>query len=124
VRGEYMLAQARLTTAIAQAREYGMLGRDIFGTGFSFDIHLHVGAGAYICGEETALIESIEGNRGRTPCASAIPDDERVMGKPTLINNVETLANLPAIMRSGRHGIRVSARPAAPAQRCTRSWGM
>jgi len=101
VRGEYMLAQARLTTAISQAREYGMLGRDIFGTGFSFDIHLHAGAGAYICGEETALIESIEGNRGEPRARPPYPTTNGLWGKPTLINNVETLANLPAIMRNG-----------------------
>ena len=64
VRGEYLMAQDRLRTAILQAREFGMLGHDIFGSGFSFDIHVHAGAGAYICGEETALIESIEGKRG------------------------------------------------------------
>ncbi|HEY3290940.1 MAG TPA: NADH-quinone oxidoreductase subunit NuoF, partial [Anaerolineae bacterium] len=101
VRGEYMLAQARLTNAIQQAREMGLLGRDIFGSGFNFDIHLHVGAGAYICGEETALIESIEGKRGEPRARPPYPTTHGLWGKPTLVNNVETLANLPAILRNG-----------------------
>ena len=101
VRGEYMLAQARLIKAIEQAREYGMLGQDIFGGGFGFDIHLHVGAGAYICGEETALIESIEGKRGEPRARPPYPTTHGLWGKPTLLNNVETLANLPTIMRNG-----------------------
>ena len=114
VRGEYMLAQARLITAIAQAREYGLLGRDIFGTGFSFDIHLHVGAGAYICGEETALIESIEGNRGEPRARPPYPTTNGLWGKPTLINNVETLANLPAIMRHGAAWYKGFGTPSSP----------
>jgi NADP-reducing hydrogenase subunit HndC len=101
VRGEYMLAQARLKKAIEQAREMGFLGEHIFGSDFSFDIHVHAGAGAYICGEETALIESIEGKRGEPRPRPPYPTTSGLWGKPTLVNNVETLANLPPIVRNG-----------------------
>ncbi len=114
VRGEYMLAQARLTTAIVQAREYGMLGQSIFGTGFSFDIHIHSGAGAYICGEETALIESIEGKRGEPRARPPYPTTHGLWGKPTLVNNVETLANLPAIVRNGAAWYKSFGTPSSP----------
>ncbi len=101
VRGEYVLAQTRLEKAIGQAREMGFLGKNIFGTNFSFDLHVHSGAGAYICGEETALIESIEGKRGEPRARPPYPTTHGLWGKPTVVNNVETLANIPAIMRNG-----------------------
>jgi len=101
VRGEYLLAQERLTNAIQQAEEMGFLGDGIFGTDFSFKIHIHSGAGAYICGEETALIESIEGKRGEPRSRPPYPTTHGLWGKPTLVNNVETLANICAILRNG-----------------------
>ncbi len=101
VRGEYVLAQERLDKAIDQARQMGFLGEDIFGSGFNFDIHIHTGAGAYICGEETALIESIEGKRGEPRARPPYPTTHGLWGKPTVVNNVETLANVPPIVRNG-----------------------
>lgn len=101
VRGEYALAQERLLKAITQAEEYGLLGENIFGTGFNFKVHVHSGAGAYICGEETALIESIEGKRGEPRSRPPYPTTHGLWGKPTLVNNVETLANIPAIINHG-----------------------
>ncbi|HEX2980991.1 MAG TPA: NADP oxidoreductase, partial [Anaerolineaceae bacterium] len=101
IRGEYGLAQQRLALAIEQARAYGFLGENIFGTDFSFKITIHSGAGAYICGEETALIESIEGKRGEPRPRPPYPPTNGLWGKPTLVNNVETLANIPAILRNG-----------------------
>jgi NADH:ubiquinone oxidoreductase subunit F (NADH-binding)/(2Fe-2S) ferredoxin len=101
VRGEYALAQQRLASAIGQARQMGFLGKDLFGSGFDFDIHVHSGAGAYICGEETALIESIEGKRGEPRSRPPYPTTHGLWGKPSLINNVETLANVPPIIRNG-----------------------
>jgi len=101
VRGEYKLVQERLRKAIQQAEESGMLGDNIFGTDFSFHIHIHTGAGAYVCGEETALIESIEGKRGEPRARPPYPVTKGLWGKPTVVNNVETLANVPAIIRNG-----------------------
>jgi NADP-reducing hydrogenase subunit HndC len=101
IRGEYLLARQRLETAIVQAKEMGFLGKNIFGSDFSFELHLHSGAGAYICGEETALLESIEGNRGEPRARPPYPTTNGLWGLPTLINNVETLANIPAIIREG-----------------------
>ena len=101
IRGEYVLAQERVKTAIAQAKEMGFLGKNIFGSGFDFDIHVHAGAGAYICGEESALLESIEGRRGIPRTRPPFPTTSGLWGKPTLINNVETLANVPPIVRNG-----------------------
>lgn len=101
IRGEYVLAQQRLKKAIQQAHEYGMLGENIFGSGLNLNIHIHSGAGAYICGEETALLESIEGKRGEPRPRPPYPTTHGLWGKPTLINNVETLANVPAIIRNG-----------------------
>ena len=101
VRGEYRLAQERLSTAIKQAEEMGFLGDNIFGTDFCFHIHVHSGAGAYICGEETALIESIEGKRGEPRIRPPYPVTKGLWGKPTLVNNVETLANIAPIIRNG-----------------------
>lgn len=101
VRGEYLLAQERLRTAIQQAEEMGLLGDDIFSSGFRFNLHVHSGAGAYICGEETALIESLEGKRGEPRARPPYPTTNGLWGKPTLVNNVETLANIPPILRNG-----------------------
>jgi NADP-reducing hydrogenase subunit HndC len=101
IRGEYTLAQERLLKAIEQAHQYGFLGENIFGSGFNFDIHIHSGAGAYICGEETALIESIEGKRGEPRSRPPYPTTHGLWGKPTLVNNVETLANIGPIILNG-----------------------
>ncbi|MBU7008735.1 NADH-quinone oxidoreductase subunit NuoF [Phosphitispora fastidiosa] len=101
VRAEYAIAVQRLTTAISQAREMGLLGRGLFETDFGFDIELRLGAGAFVCGEETALITSIEGNRGEPRPKPPFPAQAGLWGKPTLINNVETLANIPAIILNG-----------------------
>ncbi len=101
VRAEYPIAVERLEIAIAQAREYGMLGEDIFGTGFNFDIGLRLGAGAFVCGEETALMTSIEGNRGEPRPRPPFPAQKGLFGKPTILNNVETYANIPQIILNG-----------------------
>jgi NADP-reducing hydrogenase subunit HndC len=101
IRGEYKLGYRRLENAIHQATARGLLGEHIFGTDFNFHIHLHAGAGAYICGEETALIESIEGKRGQPRARPPYPPTYGLWGKPTLVNNVETLANIPHIVRHG-----------------------
>ena len=114
VRGEYYLAQERLRTAIDQARLAGILGEGIFGTSFNFDLHIHVGAGAYICGEETALIESIEGKRGEPRARPPYPTTNGLWNKPTLVNNVETLANIPAILRHGGPWYRSFGTPSSP----------
>ena len=101
VRAEYPLAVKRLNTAIKQAREYGLLGKNIFGTDFSFDIELRMGAGAFVCGEETALIHSIEGHRGEPSPKPPFPADAGLYWKPTLLNNVETYANIRHIILKG-----------------------
>lgn len=101
IRGEYRLAYSRIETAIRQAEARGLLGDRIFGTDFSFHIHPHAGAGAYICGEETALIESLEGKRGMPRARPPYPTTFGLFGKPTVVNNVETLANIPPILRNG-----------------------
>ncbi len=101
IRGEYKRAFDYLENAIMQAEERGLLGENIFGRDFSFHIHLHAGAGAYICGEETALIESIEGKRGQPRARPPYPPSYGLFGKPTLVNNVETLANVPHILLHG-----------------------
>jgi len=101
IRGEYKIAQQRINHAISQARERGLLGESLFGTGFKFDLQVHSGAGAYICGEETALIESIEGKRGEPRARPPYPTTNGLWGKPTLVNNVETLANVPPILLQG-----------------------
>lgn len=114
IRGEYGLAISRMKKAIQQAREYGLLGENIFGTDFSFDLHIHAGAGAYICGEETALIESIEGNRGEPRARPPYPTTAGLWQKPTLVNNVETLANIPAIIRNGPQWYKSIGTPSSP----------
>jgi NADP-reducing hydrogenase subunit HndC len=101
IRGEYTIAQERVKKAITQAREMGFLGENIFGTDFKLDLHVHSGAGAYICGEETALIESIEGKRGEPRARPPYPTTNGLWNKPTLVNNVETLANVAPILRNG-----------------------
>lgn len=101
VRAEYPIAVQRLQVAIDQAREYGLLGKNIFGTAFSFDIEIRLGAGAFVCGEETALLESIEGRRGQPRVKPPYPANSGLWGKPTLINNVETYANITRIILNG-----------------------
>jgi NADH:ubiquinone oxidoreductase subunit F (NADH-binding)/(2Fe-2S) ferredoxin/NAD-dependent dihydropyrimidine dehydrogenase PreA subunit len=101
IRAEYPLAIQRLKTAIKQAREYGLLGEEIFGTSFSFDITLRYGAGAFVCGEETALIHSMEGLRGEPTFKPPFPSESGYLGKPTTVNNVETLASIPVIINKG-----------------------
>ena len=101
VRAEYPIAVERLRIAIGQAREYGLLGKNIFGTDFSFDIDLRLGAGAFVCGEETALMTSIEGNRGEPRPRPPFPAEKGLFNKPTILNNVETYANVPQIILNG-----------------------
>ena len=101
VRAEYPIAVQRLKVAIKQAREYGLLGDNILGTGFKFDIDIRLGAGAFVCGEETALLESIEGRRGQPRVKPPYPASHGLFGKPTVINNVETLANITKIILNG-----------------------
>jgi len=101
IRGEYMLAQTRLLKAIMQAKDMGFLGGNIFDSGFNFTLHIHGGAGAYICGEEPAFIESIEGKRGEPRPRPPYPTTNGLWDKPTLVNNVETLANVTPIIRNG-----------------------
>ncbi|MCL2695766.1 MAG: NAD(P)H-dependent oxidoreductase subunit E, partial [Clostridiales bacterium] len=100
-RAEYPIAVKRLNIAIGQAREYGLLGQDIFGTGFAFDVDVRLGAGAFVCGEETALIASIEGARGEPRPKPPFPANKGLFAAPTIINNVETLANIPPIILEG-----------------------
>lgn len=101
VRAEYPIAVQRLKIAIAQAREMELLGADIFGSGFSFQIDLRLGAGAFVCGEETALMVSIEGSRGEPRPRPPFPAQKGLFGKPTILNNVETYANIPQIILNG-----------------------
>lgn len=101
VRAEYPIAVKRFQKAIDQAKEYGILGENIWETGFSFDLEIRLGAGAFVCGEETALLESIEGRRGQPRLKPPFPANSGLWGKPTLINNVETYANIPSIILNG-----------------------
>ena len=101
VRAEYPIAVARLQIAIDQAREYGLLGKNIFGSGFDFDLHIRLGAGAFVCGEETALMTSIEGNRGEPRPRPPYPAVKGLYNSPTVENNVETFANVPQIILNG-----------------------
>ena len=114
IRGEYALAQERIQKAIIQAKELGFLGDNIFDSGFSFDLHIHSGAGAYICGEETALIESIEGKRGEPRSRPPYPTTNGLWNMPTLVNNVETLANIPAIIIHGAAWYHQLGTPSSP----------
>ena len=101
VRAEYPIAVKRFDIALKQAREYGILGENIFRSNFSFDIEIRLGAGAFVCGEETALLESIEGRRGQPRVKPPYPAVSGLWGKPTLINNVETYANIAQIILNG-----------------------
>ena len=101
IRAEYPLAIRRLEVAIEQAHDLGLLGKDILGSGFDFDIELRFGAGAFVCGEETALLQSLEGNRGMPRPRPPFPAVKGLWGRPTVINNVETLANIPVIINKG-----------------------
>ena len=101
IRAEYPLAIERLKVAIAQAKDLGLMGKDILGSGFDFDVEIRLGAGAFVCGEETALLQSIEGNRGMPIPKPPFPAIKGLWGKPTIINNVETLANIPVIFNKG-----------------------
>lgn len=101
IRAEYPLAIKRLITALNQAREYGLLGKDILGSGFDFDIEIRYGAGAFVCGEETALIHSMEGERGEPTVKPPFPAESGYLGKPSNVNNVETYANIPVIYLKG-----------------------
>lgn len=101
VRAEYPIAVKRLEIAINQSREMGFLGKDIFGSGFDFDIELRLGAGAFVCGEETALMTSIEGHRGEPRPRPPFPAVKGLFGKPSILNNVETWANIPQIILKG-----------------------
>lgn len=101
VRAEYPIAVERLTIAINQAREYGLLGKDIFGTGFDFNLDVRLGAGAFVCGEETALMTSVEGHRGEPKPRPPFPAVKGLFGQPTILNNVETYANIPMILLKG-----------------------
>ncbi len=106
IRGEYQLSIQRLERAIEQARRLGLLGQNIFNSGFNFDVEVRIGAGAYVCGEETALFESLEGKRGEPRIKPPYPTDVGLFGKPTVINNVETLANIPPIITRGAEWFR------------------
>ncbi len=114
IRAEYPIAVERLNTAIAQAKEYGLLGKDIFGTGFDFDLEIRLGAGAFVCGEETALIKSIEGERGMPNPKPPFPAQKGVWGKPTIINNVETFANIAQIIKNGAYWFRMIGTETSP----------
>ncbi|MCC7129897.1 MAG: NADH-quinone oxidoreductase subunit F [Anaerolineae bacterium UTCFX2] len=114
IRGEYQLAQQRFQKAIEQAQALGLLGEHILGTDFSFHLHIHSGAGAYVCGEETALIESIEGKRGEPRSRPPYPTTHGLWGCPTLVNNVETLANVPPILRRSGEWYKKFGTPSSP----------
>ena len=101
MRAEYPLAVERLELALRKARQIGLLGENILGSGFSFDIEIRIGAGAFVCGEETALMNSIEGERGEPRQKPPLPFEEGLFKKPTIISNVETYANIPSIILNG-----------------------
>lgn len=114
IRAEYPLAVQRLKTAITQAKEAGLLGSNILGSDFSFDIEIRLGAGAFVCGEEMALIASIEGERGMPRNKPPFPAEKGLWGMPTIINNVETLANIPQIITNGAQWFKDIGTPEAP----------
>lgn len=114
IRGEYTLSIERLQKAIDVARSFGLLGKNILGSGFNFDAEIRTGAGAYVCGEETALLESLEGGRGEPRIKPPYPADRGLWGCPTVINNVETLANIPVIMERGWEWFRSLGTPSTP----------
>lgn len=114
IRAEYPIAVERLQKAIDQAREYGFLGKDIFGSGFDFDMEIRLGAGAFVCGEETALMTSIEGNRGEPRPRPPFPAVKGLFGKPTVLNNVETYANIAQIILNGSKWFTSMGTPTSP----------
>lgn len=114
IRAEYPIAVERLKTAIAQAKELGLLGTNIFDSGFDFDLEIRLGAGAFVCGEETALIQSIEGERGMPVSKPPFPAHKGVWGKPTIINNVETYANVAQIILNGANWFRSIGTESSP----------
>lgn len=114
IRAEYPLAISRLEKAIEQARKKGYLGRNVFGTSFSFDVTLKFGAGAFVCGEETALIQSMQGERGEPKSKPPYPAQSGYLGKPTVVNNVETLLNVPLIIRYGSDWFREIGTESSP----------
>ncbi|MGB9842852.1 MAG: NADH-quinone oxidoreductase subunit NuoF [Caldisericia bacterium] len=114
IRGEYSLSINRISKAISDARNYGLLGKNILGSGFSFDIEVKKGAGAYICGEETALIESLEGKRGEPRVKPPYPVTFGLFGKPTVVNNVETISNIPKIILNGANWFKSFGTPTCP----------
>ncbi|AKI96911.1 NADH-quinone oxidoreductase subunit NuoF [Kosmotoga pacifica] len=114
IRGEYYESVDNLRTAISQAYEYGLLGDNILGSGFSFDLTVRLGAGAYVCGEETALIESIEGKAGRPRLKPPYPPVKGLFQKPTVVNNVETFASVPAILLNGSNWFKSIGTPSSP----------
>lgn len=114
IRGEYKLCISRLEKAIEQCREYGILGKNIFDSGFDLDIEIKIGAGAYVCGEETALIESLEGNRGNPRWKPPFPGVQGLWKAPTVVNNVETLANVPFIIAKGAEAYLKFGTPECP----------
>lgn len=114
IRGEYALSIQRISKAIEDARKYGLLGENILGSNFSFDIEIKKGAGAYVCGEETALIESLEGKRGEPRIKPPYPVTFGLWGKPTVVNNVETLANIPKIILWGAQWFKSFGTPTCP----------
>ncbi len=111
VRAEYPLAIERIEKALVQCREHGLLGRNILGSGFDFDLEIRLGAGAFVCGEETALIHSIEGERGQPRVRPPFPAESGLWGKPTIINNVETFANVPVVLSYGAEWVRQIGTP-------------
>ncbi|HNX37657.1 MAG TPA: NADH-quinone oxidoreductase subunit NuoF [Candidatus Cloacimonadota bacterium] len=111
IRGEYKLCIERLRLAIKQCKDYGIIGENIFGSGFDLDIDLKIGAGAYVCGEETALIESLEGNRGNPRWKPPFPGVKGLWQCPTVVNNVETLANVPYIIQKGAEAFKQHGTP-------------
>jgi NADH-quinone oxidoreductase subunit F len=117
IRGEYPVARSRLEAAIASAREAGLLGADVAGSGAAFDIELRIGAGAYICGEETALFNSMEGFRGEPRSKPPFPTTHGLFGEPTVVNNVETLLNVPAIVLDGADAYRAAGTVESPGTR-------
>lgn len=114
IRAEYPLAISRLEKAIEQARKKGYLGKNVFGTSFSFDVTLKFGAGAFVCGEETALIQSMQGERGEPKSKPPYPAQSGYLGKPTVVNNVETLLNVPSIIRYGSDWFREIGTESSP----------
>ncbi|MCX8058086.1 MAG: NADH-quinone oxidoreductase subunit NuoF [Spirochaetes bacterium] len=124
IRGEYDLSIKRLQNAINQAREYGLLGNNILGSNFSFDIEIRKGAGAYVCGEETALIESMEGKRGHPRNKPPFPGQKGFRNLPTVVNNVETLANVPNIILNGASWFKSFGTPKSPGTKVYTILGM